>query len=140
MSEVEFFSIIASVASITLAVVSIWLARSSVRESQASSEKTTNTLNQINERSAGTEKIVGEHFDKLMGTVLSIVNTATTGPEVRKAELELKEKEQQAKMQEQLFKMMADTLNSGDPKRLQQFLEMGETFSRMGTQQRQKPQ
>ncbi len=121
MINIELLALLGSVASITLAIVSIWLARTAVRDSQANFEKTSNTLSTINERAAGTEKVVGEHFDKLMETVLSIVNTATTGPEVRKAELESQDKAQQAKIQEQMFEIVREAIESGDPKKVETF-------------------
>jgi len=114
----EWFSIIASVASITLAAVSIWLAGRAVSQSQANYEKAAETLAKINERSAGTEQIVGEHFEKLMGTMLKIVDTATTSPEVRMAELEYKSKEQEARARDLLFKYLGDALASGDTSKL----------------------
>lgn len=125
-------SFVVSVVSITLAIVSIYLARLSVRESQANFEKTSEVLSKINERTAGTEKVVGDHFDKLMGTVLSIVNTATANPEVRKAELEAQKAERGVKSQEMFTKMLQDAVTSGDTTKVDRFLEsfkkMGEVF------------
>ena len=132
MTTIELITIIGSVASITLAIVSIWLAKSSVKESRSNYEKTAKTLSDINERAAGTEKIVGEHFDKLMESVLSIVNTATTGPEVRKAEIELKQQEQQSKIQEHLFQILSSAINSGDKDKLQTLLDTMERFKKFG--------
>jgi hypothetical protein len=131
-TAIIWISLIVGIAAVVLSLTSIWLARTSVKESQTNFERTSETLAQINERAAGTEKIVGEHFDKLMSTVLNIVNTATTGPEVRKAELEAREKEETSKFQMEIIRMMNDALQSGDPKKINTFLDMGKAISKWG--------
>lgn len=126
MGGTVWFAIVSSIVSITLAAVSIWLARSAVAQSQASYEKSAKTLGAINERAAGTEQVVGEHFQRLMDTMLKIVDTATTSPEVRMAELEYKSREQEARTRDQLFKYLGDALASGDTSKLK---DLFTTFS-----------
>jgi len=118
-------SVVTGTASIVLAVVSIWLAIRSVSQSEASYQKTSETLGRINERSAGTEAIVGEHFQKLMDTMLKIVDSTTTSPEIRLAELEYKSKEQELAAKNQLFKYLETALASGDTEKLKELFAMG---------------
>ncbi len=115
-------SIVTGIASITLAIVSIWLAKSSVRESQTNFEKTSKALSEISERATGIEAIVGPYFDKIMDTMINIVNTATSGPEIRKAELEAQESQRAAKLQEEMFKLFTDAAH--EPEKLDHLVNL----------------
>jgi hypothetical protein len=114
MSNLDMISFSANAATITLAIVAIWLAISSVRESRASHERTLTTLAAVSERVAVTERTVGDHFEKLTGTILSIANSMAVAPEVRKAEIERLGQEQQARIQSDIIKLLGDSIKWGD--------------------------
>ena len=119
----------ANAAAITLAIVSIWFAISSVRESRANHEKTLTTLAAVSERAAVTERTVGEHFEKLMGTILSIANAMAVAPEVRRAEIERLGEEQHARIQSDMIKLLGDAIKWGDAAKVDAFVRAVEAFS-----------
>ncbi|EPG72577.1 hypothetical protein LEP1GSC058_0850 [Leptospira fainei serovar Hurstbridge str. BUT 6] len=119
----EIFSLISNVFSIALAIISIWFAFHSIKSSEIQFIQTKNTLQEIVERSTKTETIVGIHFEKLMNTVLNIVNNATSSPEVKQAELALKEQENDLLFQSKIVDIINSILSSGDPKKLDEIIE-----------------
>jgi hypothetical protein len=124
MNAIELFSIVASISSIVLAVVAIVLSVLSDRRSAESHGKTMEALQAIDKRSAITENTVGENFQQMMKTVLSIVQSATADKEVQKAELEAKSAETAAQTQRQLFGMLEEVIKSGDKEKVQNFIEV----------------
>ena len=129
MSNLDLVSFGANAATITLAIVSIWLATSSVRESRANHERTLTTLAAVSERAAVTERTVGEHFEKLMGTILSIANSMAIAPEVRKAEIERLGEEQHARIQSDIIKLLGDAIKWGDTAKVDAFVRAVEAFT-----------
>jgi hypothetical protein len=129
MSNLELMSLGANTAAITLAIVAIWLAVSSVRESRANHERSLTTLAAVSERAAVTERTVSEHFEKLMATILSIANAMAIAPEVRKAEIERLGEEQQARIQSDIIKLVGDAIKWGDPAKVDAFVRAVEAFS-----------
>ncbi len=124
MTAIEIFSLVSSVASIVLAVVAIALSMLSDRRSNESHTKTMEALQAIDKRSAVTENTVGENFQKMMTTVLSIVESATQDKDVQQAELALKGAEAAADTQRQLFGMMEEIIKSGDKEKVSSFIEV----------------
>jgi hypothetical protein len=112
----------ANAAAITLALVAIWFAVSSVRESRANHERTLTTLAAISERAAVTERTVGEHSEKLMATILGLANSMAVAPEVRKAEIERLGEEQHARTQSDMIKLMGDAIKWGDAAKVDAFV------------------
>lgn len=129
MSNLDMIAFGANAAAITLAIVSIWLAISSVRESRANHERTLTTLAAVSERAAVTERTVGEHFEKLMGTILSIANAMAVAPEVRRAEIERLGEEQHARIQSDMIKLLGDAIKWGDAAKVDAFVRAVEAFS-----------
>jgi hypothetical protein len=129
VSNLEMLSFGANAAAITLAIVSIWLAISSVRESRANYERTLTTLAAVSERAAVTERTVSEHFEKLMATILSIANSMAVAPEVRKAEIERLGEEQHARIQSDMIKVLGDAIKWGDAAKVDAFVRAIEAFS-----------
>jgi hypothetical protein len=129
MSNLDMVSFGANAAAITLAIVAIWFAISSVRESRANHEKTLTTLAAVSERAAVTERTVGEHFEKLMGTILSIANAMAIAPEVRKAEIERLGEEQNARIQSDMIKLLGDAIKWGDAAKVDAFVRAVEAFT-----------
>ena len=77
LENVDIFtmtSFMASIASLVLAVVAIFLARSSAKESRDNYEKTKDVLAKINTRSAVIETTVHKSQDQLMATVTKIID------------------------------------------------------------------
>ena len=124
MSAIELFSLVSSITSIVLAVVAIVLSILSDRRSAETHAKTMEALQAIDKRSAITESTVGENFQQMMKTVLSIVQSATADKEVQKAELEAKSAESAAETQRQLFGMLSEVIKSGDKEKAQNFIEV----------------
>lgn len=122
-------SFVANAAAITVAIVAIWLAISSVRESGANHEKTLTTLAAVSERAAVTERTVGEHFEKLMGTMLSIANAMAVAPEVRRAEIERLGEEQRARIQSDMIKLLGEAIKWGDTAKVDAFVRAVEAFT-----------
>jgi L-lactate permease len=104
----------ANAAAITLAIVAIWMAISSTRESRTNHERTLTTLAAVSERAAVTERTVGEHFDKLMSTLLSMAHSIAIAPEVRAAEINRLGEEQQARIQSDIIKVLSEAMKWGD--------------------------
>jgi len=129
VSNLELISFAANAAAITLAIVSIWLAVSSVRESRLNHERTLTTLAAVSERSAVTERTVGEHFEKLMATILSIANGMAIAPEVRKAEIERLGEEQHARIQSDIIKLLGESIKWGDAAKVDAFVRAVEAFT-----------
>jgi len=119
----------ANVAAITLAIVAIWFAIASVRESRINHERTLTTLATVSERAAVTERTVGEHFEKLMATILSIANSIAVAPEVRKAEIQRLGDEQQARIQSDMIKLLGDAIKWGDAAKVDAFVRAVEAFT-----------
>ena len=119
----------ANAAAITLAIVSIWLAISSVRESQANHERTLTTLAAVSERAAVTERTVGEHVEKLTATILSIANAMAISPEVRRAEIERLGEEQHARIQSDMIKLLGEAIKWGDVAKVDAFVRAVEAFT-----------
>ena len=119
----------ANAAVITLAIVSIWLAISSVRESRTNHERTLTTLAAVSERAAVTERTVGEHYEKLMATILSIANAMAIAPEVRRAEIERLGEEQHARIQSDIIKLLGDAIKWGDTAKVDAFVRAVEAFT-----------
>lgn len=130
MTAIELFSIISSIASIVLAIVAMVLAILADRRAAESHLKTMEALQAIDKRSAVTENTVGENFQKMMSTVLSIVESATADKEVQKAQLAAKAEETSAQTQRQLFTMLQEVVSSGDSARVDAFAKIFETITR----------
>lgn len=124
MTPIELFSLVSSIASIVLAVVAIVLSVLSDRRSTESYTKTMEALQAIDKRSTVTENTVGENFQQMMKTVLSIVQSATADKEVQKAELAAKAAETAGETQRQLFGMLEEVVKSGDREKVQSFIEV----------------
>jgi hypothetical protein len=129
VSNVDMLSLGANAAAITLAIVAIWLAISSVRESRANHERTLTTLAAISERAAVTERTVGEHFEKLMATILSISNSIAIAPEVRKAEIDRLGQEQHARIQSDIIKLLSEAIRWGDADKVEAFVRAVEAIT-----------
>ena len=112
METAQFVTLTGSIASIVLALVSIWLAKTAVDETRKNQKETSDLLAKIGERSAATESLVGGHFERMMATMLKIVESATTGPEVRKAELEAEVRKMN--IQEHFLKKIGENLMTPD--------------------------
>lgn len=121
MNTIELFSIVSSTISIVLAIVAIYLSVISERRSSESHTKTMEALQAIDKRSAVTESIVGENFQKMMATVLGIVETATVDKEVQKAQVAAKSAESSANIQAKLFDTFKEVIMSGDNQRAELF-------------------
>lgn len=129
MSNLEMLSFGANAAAITLAIVAIWFALSSVRESRANHERTLTTLAAISERAAVTERTVGEHFEKLMATILGLANSMAIAPEVRKAEIDRLGEEQHARIQSDMIKLLGEAIKWGDPAKVDSFVRAVEALT-----------
>lgn len=81
-------------------------------------------LQAIDKRSAVTENTVGDNFQKMMSTVLSIVESATADKEVQKAQLEAKAAETGTETQRQLFTMLQEVVKTGDKEKADTFLKI----------------
>jgi hypothetical protein len=119
----------ANAAAITLAIVAIWFAGSSIRESRANHERTLTTLAAISERAAVTERTVGEHFEKLMATILGLANSMAVAPEVRKAEIDRLGEEQHARIQSDMIKLLGEAIKWGDAAKVDAFVRAVEAFT-----------
>jgi len=124
METLDMFTFAASTASIVLAIVAIVISTLSDRRSAESHLKTMEALQSIDKRSAITENTVGENFQNMMKTVLSIVQSATADKEVQKAELAAKAAETSAETQRQLFGLMEEVIKSGDKDKVENFMEV----------------
>jgi hypothetical protein len=124
MTAIEIFSLVSSVTSIVLAVVAIVLSILSDRRSNEAHSKTMEALQAIDKRSAVTENTVGENFQKMMDTVLSIVQSATQDKDVQQAELALKGAETAAETQRQIFGMMEEIVKGGDKGQVESFIDV----------------
>jgi Na+-transporting NADH:ubiquinone oxidoreductase subunit NqrC len=133
MGTIEIFSLVASIASIILAVVAILLSLSSEQRSQQNHFKTVELLAQVDKRAEITEKTVGEHFEKLMGTVLDIVNTATTDKEVRAAEIKAKSEENSGKIQMKLMDNLTQVVQSGEKDKVEAFIKIFQAMTAAGS-------
>lgn len=129
MSNLDTIALGANMAAITLAIVAIWLAVSSVRESRTNHERTLATLATISERAAVTERTVGDQTEKLMATVLSIANAMAVAPEVRKADIERLGQEQQARIQSDVIKLLGEAIKWGDPAKVDAFVRAVEALT-----------
>ncbi|HKX19881.1 MAG TPA: hypothetical protein VJT33_17905 [bacterium] len=129
MSNLDTIALGANMAAITLAIVAIWLAVSSVRESRANHERTLATLATISERAAVTERTIGDQTEKLMATVLSIANAMAIAPEVRKADIERLGQEQQARIQSDVIKLLGEAIKWGDPAKVDAFVRAVEALT-----------
>jgi len=123
------FSFGANAAAITLAIVAIWFAISSVRESRTNHERTLTTLAAISERAAVTERTVGEHFEKLMATILGLANSMAIAPEVRKAEIDRLGEEQHARIQSDMIKLLGEAIKWGDAAKVDAFVRAVEALT-----------
>lgn len=124
MTAIELFSLIASITSIVLAIVAMVLAILTDRRAAESHLKTMEALQAIDKRSAVTENTVGDNFQKMMSTVLSIVESATADKEVQKAQLEAKAAETGTETQRQLFTMLQEVVKTGDKEKADTFLKI----------------
>jgi len=122
----EFVAIV----TITLATVSIIGTALSYWMSQKNYEKTADTLAKISERAATTESLVGQHFENMMGTVLKIVQSATTEPEVRKAEVSAQERAAQASMTQSFSETFTELVRSGDKEKIDAFVDALERITK----------
>jgi len=129
VSNLDMIAFGANTAAITLAIVSIWLAISSVRESRANHERTLTTLAAVSERAAVTERTVGEHIEKLTATILSIANAMAIAPEVRRAEIERLGEEQHARIQSDIIKLVGEAIKWGDTAKVDAFVRAVEAFT-----------
>jgi len=122
----EFVAIV----TITLATVSIIGTALSYWMSQKNYEKTADTLAKVSERAATTESLVGQHFENMMGTVLKIVQSATTEPEVRKAEVSAQERAAQASMTQSFSETFTELVRSGDKEKIDAFVDALERITK----------
>ena len=122
----EFVGIV----SITLATVAIIGTALSYWMSQKNYEKTADTLAKISERAATTESLVGQYFENMMGVVLKIVESATTEPEVRKAEVSAQERAAQASLTQSFSKTFTELLKNGDKEKIDAFVDAVERITK----------
>lgn len=134
MTALDIFSITTSVVSITLSIVSMWVAFKSVKDSEANYNKTQDLLTSIKETSAKTEAIVGKHFSDLMNTILSIVESASMKPELKKVELQIEEKKMEFAFQKSAQEMIAKVVESGDRERIDLMLNSFERLTKIGNE------
>lgn len=129
MTQVDLLTTISSVASIVLAIVAIWMAWASENRARSSEARTNEVLRQIDKRSEVTEQVVGAHFDRLMTTVLDIVNTATTDKEVRAAQIEAQTQDRSNQVQMKIMEMLSEVVQSGDKEKAETFSDIITTFT-----------
>lgn len=124
MSLIEMISLVLGVVSTSLAIFSLVISIINERRSQLNYERTRQLLSDIDKRSATTESIVGEHFQKLMNTMLSIVESATTDSNVKTAQIQAQSQQNASKMQEKLMEIFGELAKSGDAEKAKTFIEM----------------
>lgn len=130
MSAMEVFGIVSNTSAVVLSLLAIWMSQASERRSREAERRASEVLSQIDKRAEVTEQIVGEHFDRLMTTVLNIVNTATTDKDVRAAQINAETKAGQNQVQLKLMEMLAEVVKSGDPAQAKAFADIFETMTR----------
>ena len=77
MEEVTWFevlSLLASLASLVLALVAIWFARATEKEARANYQRTKDVLGEIDKRAAVIETTVSESQRQLLDTMTNILN------------------------------------------------------------------
>jgi hypothetical protein len=131
--NLQLLSMAADAAGIILALVAVWLALSSVRASRANYERMLHALSVVSERSALTERTVGEQFEQLMGSVLNMAHAMAIGPDVRQAELERLGDEQHARLRSDTIKLLSEVIKWVDSQKVDAFVRIIETLESRGT-------
>src|SRR5690242_2986285 len=100
----------AETAAIVLPLVAIVLSIAALRDSRANYERSLTALATITERAALTERTIGAHIEKIVGTILSVTNAMAVSPEVRKAELDRLGEEQHARFRSDTIRSLSEAI------------------------------